>query len=59
MDEGSAEAGVEARKLALEAIATLVNVKKIAADRLLRPAGISNALISQFIVSVVFRPPSG
>ncbi len=49
MDEGSAEAGVEARKLALEAIATLVNVKKIAADRLLRPAGISNALITQFI----------
>ncbi len=42
MGDGFADnAGVEARKLALEVIATLVNVKKIAADRLLRPAGIA------------------
>jgi hypothetical protein len=40
---------VDARKLALEAMATLVNVKKIAADRLLRPAGIPDALIRQFL----------
>lgn len=40
---------VDARKLALEAMATLVNVKKIAADRLLRPTGISDALIMKFL----------
>ena len=40
---------VDARKLALEAMATLVNVKKIAADRLLRPAGIPDPLIRQFL----------
>jgi hypothetical protein len=40
---------VDARKLALEAMATLVNVKKIAADRLLRPAGIPDALIIKFL----------
>jgi hypothetical protein len=40
---------VDARKLALEAMATLVNVKRIAADRLLRPAGIPDALIRQFL----------
>jgi hypothetical protein len=40
---------VDARKLALEAMATLVNVKRIAADRLLRPAGIPDALIMQFL----------
>jgi hypothetical protein len=40
---------VDARKLALEAMATLVNVKKIAADRLLRPAGIPDRLIMQFL----------
>ena len=36
---------VDARKLALEAMATLVNVKRIAADRLLRPADIPDGLI--------------
>jgi hypothetical protein len=40
---------VDARKLALEAMATLVNVKKIAADRLLRPAGIPDTLIRHFL----------
>jgi hypothetical protein len=40
---------IDARKLALEAMATLVNVKRIAADRLLRPAGIPDALIRQFL----------
>lgn len=42
-------ANVDARKLALEAIATLVNVKRIAADRLLRPAGIPDELIKLFL----------
>jgi hypothetical protein len=40
---------VDARKLALEVIATLVNVKRIAADRLLRPAGTPDALIKRFL----------
>jgi len=40
---------VDARRLALEILATLVNVKRIAADRLLRPAGIPDALIARFI----------
>ncbi len=39
----------EARKAALEILATLVNVKKIAADRLLRPAGILDPLIRRFL----------
>jgi hypothetical protein len=42
-------ANVDARKLALEAMATLVNVKRIAADRLLRPAGIPDLLIMKFL----------
>ncbi len=51
MSESSADfpANIEARKLALEAMATLVNVKKIAADRLLRPAGIPDDLIKLFL----------
>jgi hypothetical protein len=40
---------VDARKLALEALATLVNVKRIAADRLLRPAGIADRHIKIFL----------
>jgi hypothetical protein len=48
-DDALAGKNVEARKLALEAIATLVNVKRIAADRLLRPAGISDALLRRFV----------
>lgn len=39
----------EARKAALEIVATLVNVKKLAADRLLRPAGIPDPLIRYFL----------
>ena len=35
----------ETLKAALEIVAILINVKKIAADRLLRPAGILDALI--------------
>jgi hypothetical protein len=50
MDNGSFEiSGVDARKLALEAIATLVNVKRIAADRILRPAGIPDSHIRRFL----------
>jgi hypothetical protein len=36
-DSAYESASVEARKLALEAIATLVNIERIAADRVLRP----------------------
>jgi hypothetical protein len=48
MDDGSfASKNIDARKLALEAIATLVNVKRIAADRSLRPH--STALLTSAI----------
>jgi len=40
---------VDSRKAALEVLATLVNVKKIAADRLLRPAGVPDPLIARFL----------
>ena len=50
MDDGTFEtSGVDARKLALEVMATLVNVKLIAADRILRPAGIPDVLIKRFL----------
>lgn len=50
MDDGMPEtSGVDARKLALEVMATLVNVKRIAADRILRPAGIPDVLIKRFL----------
>jgi hypothetical protein len=50
MDDGSsASKNIDARKLALEAIATLVNVKRIAADRLLRPAGVPDEFIERFL----------
>jgi hypothetical protein len=50
MNDGTPEtSGVDARKLALEAMATLVNVKRIAADRILRPAGIPDVLIKRFL----------
>lgn len=50
MDDGTFEtSGVDARKLALEVMATLVNVKRIAADRILRPAGIPDVLIKRFL----------
>lgn len=39
----------DARRLALEAIATLAYVKKIAADQILRPAGVPEDLIQRFI----------
>lgn len=48
-DVTSGPPSVEARKHALEALATLVNIKRIAADRILRPAGISDPLITRFI----------
>lgn len=48
-DTLSENTSIEARKLALEAIATLVNVKRIAADRLLRPCGVPDALIKTFV----------
>src|SRR5271166_3730469 len=51
MNEHEPETGVDvdARKAALEVLATLVNVKKIAADRLLRPAGVPDPLIARFL----------
>jgi hypothetical protein len=39
----------DARRVALEVIATLVNVKRIAADRVLRPVGIPDDLIRRFL----------
>lgn len=39
----------DARRLALEAIATLANIKRIAADQLLRPAGVPKDLIQRFL----------
>lgn len=38
------EAGVEAKRLAIEAIATLVNIKSTMADLILRPAGIPSEI---------------
>ena len=50
VDDGMPEtSGVDARKLALEVMATLVNVKRIAADRILPPAGIPDVLIKRFL----------
>jgi hypothetical protein len=39
----------DARRLALEAIATLAHIKKIAADQVLRPAGVPEELIRHFV----------
>ncbi len=39
----------DARRLALEAMATLAHIKKIAADQLLRPAGVPEDLIRNFV----------
>ena len=48
-NDASTAPNVDTRKLVLEAMATLVNVKRIAADRLLRPAGIPDSLIKRFL----------
>ena len=39
----------DARRLALEAIATLAHIKRIAADQVLRPAGVPEDLIRNFV----------
>jgi hypothetical protein len=39
----------DARRTALEVMATLVNVKRLAADHLLRPAGVPQPLIHKFV----------
>ncbi|MDB5407549.1 MAG: hypothetical protein JWL84_2461, partial [Rhodospirillales bacterium] len=39
----------DTRRAALEVIATLVNVKRLAADHLLRPAGVPDDLIKLFL----------
>lgn len=45
----SSSMDTEVRKAALEIVATLVYVKRIAADRLLRPANIPDDLIKRFL----------
>jgi hypothetical protein len=46
---GNTPLDADARRTALEIIATLVNVKRLAADHLLRPAGAPQSLINQFL----------
>jgi hypothetical protein len=45
----SASSDADARRLALEAIASLAHIKKIAADQILRRAGVPEALIRRFL----------
>lgn len=47
---GTPPLDADARRMAIEAIATLVHIKRSAADQLLRPAGVPDVLIRQFIV---------
>jgi hypothetical protein len=47
--DGSPPLDADARRLALEVISTLVNIKRIAADRVLRPAGVPDNLIRRFV----------
>mgnify|MGYP003042344355 CR=1 FL=1 len=44
-----ATSGIDERRLALEVIATLVNVKKTAAEQVLKPAGVPLDLIRRFL----------
>lgn len=39
----------DARRTALEIMASLMNVKRLAADHILRPAGVPQVLINRFI----------
>ena len=48
-DETTERSTTEARRFVVEAIATLVDVKGIAADRLLRPAGVPEDLVRRFL----------
>jgi hypothetical protein len=48
-DDTSTHTYADARRLALEAVATLAYVKKIAADQLLRSAGVPEDLIKHFL----------
>ena len=47
--ESSRPIDADVRRVALEVIATLVNVKRIAADQVLRPVGIPDKLIGRFL----------
>ncbi|GLI95225.1 hypothetical protein [Methylocystis echinoides] len=47
--DADASTAADARRLALEIIATLVNIKKTAADQLLRKAGVPDDLIRRFL----------
>src|SRR6266436_292303 len=49
MSENGKPTDADAHRLALEAIATLAHIKKIAADQVLRPAGIPEDLIKHFV----------
>lgn len=42
----------DAQRLAVEAIATLANVKRIAADQILRPAGVPDSLVKRFLTEL-------
>ncbi|RWL74850.1 MAG: hypothetical protein EOR69_32195 [Mesorhizobium sp.] len=48
-NEPDAGTAADARRLALEIIATLVNIKKTAAEQLLRKAGVTDALVRRFL----------
>jgi hypothetical protein len=47
-DESTIRSTTEARRFVVEVIATLVHVKGVAADRLLRPAGVREDLVRRF-----------
>ena len=49
VDSVTSPLDADARRLALEVIATLAYVKKIAADQILRPAGVPTVLIQHFV----------
>lgn len=49
MSEAGYSVDADARRLALEIIATLVNIKKMAAERVLTPAGVPADLVLRFL----------
>jgi hypothetical protein len=48
-DEATERSPTEARRFIVGVIATLVDVKGVAADRLLRPAGVPEDLVRRFL----------
>jgi hypothetical protein len=49
LSEADHTVDADARRLALEVIATLVNIKRIAAERLLAPSGVPADLMHRFL----------